>query len=116
MGSTQGSPPRCAPSGWHRPDTTPCGRPVPIAEAHALLELSRTDRLTQQELAASLNLQKSTVSRIVVEHIPAAQREDVIRALRTLTEAIHEHDTLRTIGSGSLHFIGPRCCWLRSLR
>ena len=125
--------------GWHRPDSTPCGRPVPIAEAHALLELSRTDSLTQQELAAALNLQKSTVSRIVarlerqgwvhrqrnasdgraldvaltaegshaardlahararrmsgiLEHIPEGQREEVIRALRTLTEAIHEHD------------------------
>ncbi len=51
--------------GWHRPGETPCGRSVPIAEAHALLELSRTPRLTQQELAERLNLQKSTVSRLV---------------------------------------------------
>lgn len=51
--------------GWHRPGETPCGRSVPIAEAHALLELSRSPRLTQQELAVRLNLQKSTVSRLV---------------------------------------------------
>ena len=51
--------------GWHRPSSTPCGRAVPIAEAHALLELSRADSLTQQQLARALNLRKSTVSRIV---------------------------------------------------
>jgi len=27
--------------GLHRPDETPCGQPVAVAEAHALLELSR---------------------------------------------------------------------------
>lgn len=51
--------------GWHRPTTTPCGHPVPIAEAHALLELSRCGSITQRELALRINLQKSTVSRIV---------------------------------------------------
>jgi DNA-binding MarR family transcriptional regulator len=51
--------------GWHRPDSTPCGKPVPIAEAHALLELSKTESLTQQALAGAINLRKSTVSRLV---------------------------------------------------
>ena len=51
--------------GWHRPSTTPCGKPVPIAEAHALLELSKVESLTQRQLAHSLNLRKSTVSRLV---------------------------------------------------
>jgi DNA-binding MarR family transcriptional regulator len=51
--------------GWHRPGSTPCGQPVPIAEAHALLELSKTPGLTQRELSAALNLRKSTVSRLV---------------------------------------------------
>lgn len=51
--------------GWHRPGETPCGRSVPIAEAHALLELSRDPHLTQQALAERLKLQKSTVSRLV---------------------------------------------------
>ncbi len=34
--------------GWHRPSTTPCGKPVPIAEAHALLELSKVESLTRR--------------------------------------------------------------------
>ena len=51
--------------GWHRPTETPCGRPVPISEAHALLELSRGSALTQQDLADALGLRKSTVSRMV---------------------------------------------------
>ena len=51
--------------GWHRPAETPCGQPVSIAEAHALLEISRADGISQNELAQSLNLAKSTVSRLV---------------------------------------------------
>ena len=51
--------------GWHRPGTTPCGKQVPIAEAHALLELSKADSLSQQQLAQAINLRKSTVSRLV---------------------------------------------------
>lgn len=51
--------------GWHRPDETPCGQPVSIAEAHALLEISRADGISQNELTISLNLVKSTVSRLV---------------------------------------------------
>ena len=51
--------------GWHRPTSTPCGQAVPIAEAHALLELGKSHSMTQRELALSINLQKSTVSRLV---------------------------------------------------
>ena len=51
--------------GLHRPDQTPCGQPVAVAEAHALLELSREPGLSQKGLAARLRLEKSTVSRIV---------------------------------------------------
>lgn len=51
--------------GLHRPDTTPCGRPVTVAEAHALLELQREQPLSQQELGQRLHLEKSTVSRLV---------------------------------------------------
>lgn len=51
--------------GWHRPMSTPCGKPVSIADAHALLELSQGVPLTQNELAKRLNLSKSTVSRLV---------------------------------------------------
>ena len=51
--------------GWHRPGSTPCGKPVPIAEAHALLELGKRPGLRQCDLAEALNLRKSTVSRLV---------------------------------------------------
>ena len=51
--------------GLHRPDRTPCGQPIAVAEAHALLELSREPGLSQNGLAAQLRLEKSTVSRIV---------------------------------------------------
>jgi len=51
--------------GLHQPDRTPCGQPVSVAEAHALLELSREPGLSQNALAARLRLEKSSVSRIV---------------------------------------------------
>jgi DNA-binding MarR family transcriptional regulator len=51
--------------GLHRPDSTPCGQPVPVSEAHALGELARDGALRQSELAHRLNLEKSTTSRLV---------------------------------------------------
>lgn len=51
--------------GLHKPDETPCGKPVSVAEAHALMELSRAGTLVQKELASRLTLEKSTVSRLV---------------------------------------------------
>ena len=53
--------------GLHRPDQTPCGQPVPVAEAHALMELQRDTPLSQQELGARVHLEKSTVSRLVAQ-------------------------------------------------
>jgi len=51
--------------GLHRPDQTPCGKPVAVAEAHALMELAQGVPLSQNDLAARLQLEKSTVSRLV---------------------------------------------------
>jgi DNA-binding MarR family transcriptional regulator len=51
--------------GLHRPDTTPCGRPASISEAHAVMEIRRGEPLSQSELARRLRLDKSTVSRLV---------------------------------------------------
>lgn len=51
--------------GLHRPNQTPCGQPVTIAEAHALIELSRQEHLSQHNLNERLHLEKSTVSRLV---------------------------------------------------
>ena len=51
--------------GLLRPDTTPCGQPMSISEAHALGELHHGGPVSQQALADALRLQKSTVSRLV---------------------------------------------------
>ncbi len=51
--------------GLHRPDQTPCGAHVAVAEAHALMELAHDAPLSQNDLAARLQLEKSTVSRLV---------------------------------------------------
>jgi DNA-binding MarR family transcriptional regulator len=51
--------------GLLRPDTTPCGQPLSITEAHALAELRCDGPLAQNDLARRLRLQKSTVSRLV---------------------------------------------------
>jgi DNA-binding MarR family transcriptional regulator len=51
--------------GLHRPDQTPCGKPVAVAEAHTLMELAQGVPLSQNDLAARLHLEKSTVSRLV---------------------------------------------------
>lgn len=53
--------------GLHRGDITPCGEPVSVGEAHALLELRRTQPLSQNDLAERLELEKSTISRLVVQ-------------------------------------------------
>jgi DNA-binding MarR family transcriptional regulator len=77
--------------GLHRPDETPCGQPVAVAEAHALLELSREPGLSQNGLAARLQLEKSTVSRIVtlLEKRGWVER----RRDKTDTRIVHVHLT-----------------------
>jgi DNA-binding MarR family transcriptional regulator len=51
--------------GLHKPYQTPCGQPVAVAEAHALMDLAAFGPVRQGELAARLQLEKSTVSRLV---------------------------------------------------
>ena len=46
-------------------DQTPCGRPVPTSQAHAIQVLGHREGITQQMLADQLNLDKSTTSRLV---------------------------------------------------
>jgi DNA-binding MarR family transcriptional regulator len=50
--------------GLHRPEATPCGQPVSVAEAYALQALQQGGPLAQHDLAAQLQLEKSTVSRL----------------------------------------------------
>ncbi|MGW0703297.1 MarR family winged helix-turn-helix transcriptional regulator [Streptomyces sp. NPDC002867] len=93
--------------GLHQPETTPCGRPISVSEAHALSELAQEGELRQVELTRRLRLQKSTVSRLVgqlsardwVERAPALDdgRGVVLRltpsgrrAAQTLAEARRE--------------------------
>ena len=68
--------------GWHRPMSTPCGKPVPIAEAHALMELDKQPVLTQHELTTRLNLSKSTVSRLVSNMV----KRDWVKRSRNATD------------------------------
>jgi DNA-binding MarR family transcriptional regulator len=51
--------------GLHQPERTPCGQPIPVSEAHALVELARDGPFTQTELGRRLHLEKSTISRLV---------------------------------------------------
>lgn len=51
--------------GLHNPEMTPCGQPISVSEAHALMELEQERGIRQQVLADRLNLEKSTVSRLV---------------------------------------------------
>jgi DNA-binding MarR family transcriptional regulator len=51
--------------GLHKPDQTPCGQPVTVTEAHALMDLAAFGPVRQGELASRLKLEKSTVSRLV---------------------------------------------------
>ena len=51
--------------GLHRLEQTPCGQPVAVTEAHALMELSVEEPLSQSELVQRLGLEKSSVSRLV---------------------------------------------------
>lgn len=48
-------------------DHTPCGRPLPTSQAHALQVIGQCGELTQQMLAERLNLDKSTTSRLVLQ-------------------------------------------------
>lgn len=51
--------------GLHKPEETPCGQPVTVAEAYTLTELAKENQLSQFDLVQRLNLAKSTVSRMV---------------------------------------------------
>ncbi len=79
--------------GLHRPHETPCGEPVPVAEAHAVMDLAASGPLNHGELAARLRLDKSTVSRLVrqlekrkwIERVPARDDRRVIQVRLSTT-------------------------------
>ncbi len=125
--------------GLHKPEETPCGQPIPVAEAYALTELAKENQLSQHDLVQRLNLAKSTVSRMVkklvkrgwisrersqddgrvwllslteagvntavnlsharqtkfaqiLNQIPESEQENVLNALATLIQAMHQSD------------------------
>lgn len=53
--------------GLHRPERTPCGVPVPVSDAHALMELAQAGAtgLSPTALADRLRLDRSSVTRLV---------------------------------------------------
>ena len=85
--------------GLHKPDETPCGQPVSIGEAHALLEIAGEPGLTQNGLAARLRLEKSTVSRIA----GMLEGRGWIRRVRDERDArfVRLHLTRRGINAGA---------------
>jgi DNA-binding MarR family transcriptional regulator len=52
-------------------DTTPCGKPLPMAHAHALMVLLSRGELTQQDLGAELCIDKSNVARLCAKMVDA---------------------------------------------
>ena len=58
-------------------DRTPCGQPVAVSHAHALMELLRAPATKQGELARPLGLSKSAVSRMVDQLPEASATSDV---------------------------------------
>lgn len=52
-------------------ESTPCGKPLALAHAHALMVLSRQGELTQQSLGTELGIDKSNVARLCEKMVRA---------------------------------------------
>jgi DNA-binding MarR family transcriptional regulator len=52
---------------------TPCGKPISIAHAHALMILRSRGELTQQQLAAELCIDKSNIARLCAKLVESGQ-------------------------------------------
>lgn len=81
--------------GLHRPDATPCDFPVSLAEACAMVALKKHEPLSQRDLSDALNLEKSTVSRLVVDMVARGwverardERDGRIQLLRRTTDGV----------------------------
>jgi DNA-binding MarR family transcriptional regulator len=53
-------------------DSTPCGKPLSMAHAHALMILLAKGELSQQELGAELCIDKSNVARLCAKMVDAS--------------------------------------------
>ena len=56
-------------------DMTPCGKPLSIAHAHALMVLLGRGELPQQELGTELSIDKSNVARLCAKMVEAGHAE-----------------------------------------
>jgi DNA-binding MarR family transcriptional regulator len=52
-------------------DSTPCGKPLSMAHAHALMALLESGELSQQALGAKLCIDKSNVARLCAKMVQA---------------------------------------------
>lgn len=52
-------------------DSTPCGKPLPMAHAHALMVLLSKGELSQQEIGRELCIDKSNVARLCARMVEA---------------------------------------------
>lgn len=52
-------------------DSTPCGKPLSVAHAHALMVLLAQGELTQRALGAELGIDKSNVARLCAKMVHA---------------------------------------------
>ena len=104
--------------GLARPDTTPCGMPMSITEAHTISELHDTGPITQQQLADRLRLKKSTVSRLIDQLVAAgtvrrvANPDDGRSVLIDLTtagrrRALRLHDARLALFTQLIADLGP---------
>jgi DNA-binding MarR family transcriptional regulator len=56
-------------------DSTPCGKPLSIAHAHALMVLAEKGELSQRELALELSIDKSNVTRLCTKMVESHHLE-----------------------------------------
>lgn len=110
-------------------DRTPCGKPLPLAHAHALMTLLARGELSQRELAAELCIDKSNVTRLcarLVEsgHVVQRTAEHDARSRRVALTADGQRLAREVEQSGGARFAallaaipaGSRRDVLRSLR
>jgi DNA-binding MarR family transcriptional regulator len=62
-------------------DATPCGKPLSMAHAHALMVLSGRGGLSQQELGAELGIDKSNVARLCARLVDGGHATQAICGL-----------------------------------
>ena len=53
--------------GLLQPDRTPCGKPLPVTQAHALANIAERPGITQRDLGDTLGLARATTSELVTQ-------------------------------------------------